>query len=147
MILKGIIYKYTSPTEKVYIGQTVNEKSRRSEHKTQTIKHSSKFGNAIRKYGYENFTYEVLWSITAEHEEVIELLNIMEKQFISEYNSFLNGYNSTKGGGSTYKQAPEITAKNKAIRYDKYLESYSKWWDETEAFNLEQQEYDRRAKR
>ena len=29
--MKGIIYKYTSPSNKVYIGQTLNEERRRKE--------------------------------------------------------------------------------------------------------------------
>nr|DAS86287.1 MAG TPA: GIY-YIG nuclease superfamily protein [Bacteriophage sp.]DAV54013.1 MAG TPA: GIY-YIG nuclease superfamily protein [Caudoviricetes sp.] len=28
-MIRGIIYKYTSPSGKVYIGQTLNEKKRR----------------------------------------------------------------------------------------------------------------------
>jgi hypothetical protein len=28
-MIRGIIYKYTSPSGKVYIGQTINEKDRR----------------------------------------------------------------------------------------------------------------------
>ena len=31
--MKGIIYKYTSPSGKCYIGQTVNENKRRYEHR------------------------------------------------------------------------------------------------------------------
>lgn len=27
--MRGVIYKYTSPSEKVYIGQTYNERARR----------------------------------------------------------------------------------------------------------------------
>ena len=29
-MIRGIIYKYTSPSGKVYIGQTINEKDRRN---------------------------------------------------------------------------------------------------------------------
>jgi len=31
--MKGIIYKYTSPSGKVYIGKTINEKKRLYRHK------------------------------------------------------------------------------------------------------------------
>lgn len=49
-IRKGIIYKYTSPSGKSYIGQTVNEVSRKYKHKLETSKSKTKFGSAIRKY-------------------------------------------------------------------------------------------------
>jgi len=46
----GIIYKYTSPSGKCYIGQTVNEISRKSKHKNETMLAKTKFGTALRKY-------------------------------------------------------------------------------------------------
>ena len=48
---QGIVYMYTSPSGKYYIGQTVNETSRKSKHKLETSKSKTKFGSAIRKYG------------------------------------------------------------------------------------------------
>ena len=35
---RGIIYKYISPSNKVYIGQTINEKNRKRQHKQQALK-------------------------------------------------------------------------------------------------------------
>ena len=47
---------------------------------------------AFRKYGVENFTFE-------EIEEVEnDLLDEREKYWISFYDSYYNGYNSTIGG-------------------------------------------------
>ena len=51
----GVIYMYTSPSGKKYIGQTVNESKRKSQHKNQTTKSKTLFGKAIIKYGFENF--------------------------------------------------------------------------------------------
>lgn len=57
----GIIYKYTSPSGKVYIGQTIDEKKRRKEFRNLNIKYAGrKINHARKKYGPENFEYEVL---------------------------------------------------------------------------------------
>lgn len=59
---QGVIYKYTSPSNKHYIGQTINENIRKSHHRITTAKNGTKFGNAISKYGLENFSYEILFT-------------------------------------------------------------------------------------
>ena len=49
----------------------------------------------MRKYGWDNFEWELLYqSLDGQY-----TLDVMEPYFISEYDSFYNGYNSTKGGG------------------------------------------------
>jgi len=52
----------------------------------------TKFYRAIRKYGENNFYIELLETTT------IDNLNEREKYWISYYNSYKNGYNSTLGG-------------------------------------------------
>ena len=56
----GVIYKYTSPSGKIYVGQTINEASRKNKHKSETSKSDTYFGKAIRKYGWENLKYETI---------------------------------------------------------------------------------------
>lgn len=52
-----------------------------------------KLYNAFRKYGIENFYVELL-----EGNIPVEKLNDREIFYIEEYDSYENGYNSTKGG-------------------------------------------------
>lgn len=52
-----------------------------------------KLYNAMNKYGKENFVCEVL-----EENVPIDKLNDREIYYIEKYDSFNNGYNSTKGG-------------------------------------------------
>jgi group I intron endonuclease len=93
------IYKATNIiTDKSYIGFDSHWPKRKSEHKSAAIRDTSynKFYNAIKKYGWESFTWESIYQSTdGDH-----CLNTMESYFIVEYNSLADGYNSTKGGES-----------------------------------------------
>ena len=96
----GIIYKYTSPSNKVYVGQTINEYNRKNAFKN--IKHlyaGGKIDKARLKYGPDNFQYEDLETIEKDSKkELLETLNNLEVQYITKYDSFKSGYNSTPGG-------------------------------------------------
>lgn len=98
---QGIIYKYTSPSGKVYIGQTVSTNNRKNSHINVTSKTTTKFGNAIKKYGLENFQYEEVFKTkyTEDLDKLKIVLDAMEIAYIDYYNSCEFGYNSTYGGG------------------------------------------------
>lgn len=67
--MKGIIYKYTSPSGKVYIGQTRCERTRRSRWFNINKPYAGPKINAARsKYGPTNFKYEVLLEINSEND-------------------------------------------------------------------------------
>lgn len=99
-MIKGIIYKYTSPSDKVYIGQTVDERTRRKKFLNTNISYAGlKIDNARKKYGPLNFKYEVLETISNNNlDSLIEELNKLEIYYIGLYNSFKNGYNMSIGG-------------------------------------------------
>ncbi len=63
--------------------------------KPSTLKRKGtyKIYNAMNKYGKENFMCEIL-----EDNVPIDELNNKEIYYIEKYDSFINGYNSTKGG-------------------------------------------------
>ena len=94
----GIIYCwYCIPTDKYYVGQTIEEYKRFKQHINDTInkKDDTYFHRALRKYGLENFVYCVL-----EDNILRENLNLKEIEWIEYYDSFYNGYNLTTGGDS-----------------------------------------------
>ena len=52
--MQYLLYKATSPSNRIYIGVTNNFKRRMKEH----LSSKYPFGEALRKYGRHNFTYE-----------------------------------------------------------------------------------------
>jgi hypothetical protein len=90
---KGIIYKITSPSGKVYVGQTVRSfEKRMQEHKDSKSKCSA-VKNAIDKYK-DQMKYEIV-----EDNVPQEQLDEREIHWIKELNSLTpNGYNLNTGG-------------------------------------------------
>ena len=91
-----IIYKYTSPSNKIYIGQTKQNLKKRARN-GQGYKHCSYFYNAIQKYNWQNFKCEIL-----KENLTLEEANFWEQYFINFYHSNLKnfGYNITNGGNN-----------------------------------------------
>lgn len=121
------IYKHTCLVNGFsYIGQTsqnLNERFRKdgSGYKLKT----SPFCNAIKKYGWKNFSHEILKSGIESRQEA----NFWETYYIKKYDTYIcspssRGYNQTLGGESRdgYKMSQktkdllsEITCKRKII--------------------------------
>ena len=113
MLKGGEIYKITSPSGKIYIGQALctlsggkkwGTNGRWMNHISKAIKGTDNIGksscraldNAIRKYGCDKFIVEPILYVYNEDE-----LDFYESLFIKEYNSlYPNGYNLTEGGSS-----------------------------------------------
>ena len=97
----GYIYKYENlVNHKVYIGQTTDLVNRQSSHRSKSTTVRSKFYNAVRKYGWDKFSFCILATIEAEPDRITNLLDTLEIEYISQYNSYYKGYNSTFGGHS-----------------------------------------------
>ena len=93
------IYKSVNTKNgKVYIGFDSHWPNRIKIHKSASKKQDYKFYRAIRKHGWDSFE----WSPIYQSHDKEHTLNVMEKYFIQEYNSFHNGYNSTLGGDGTF---------------------------------------------
>lgn len=118
------IYKYQNKINgKVYIGQSINLEARKYGHKSSAFNkkandYNSQFHQAIRKYGWDNFDYEIIAELTPE-EYSKETLNKLEIFFIKYYNSYHNGYNATEGGdGKKEGQKGELNGRAKLTLED-----------------------------
>lgn len=91
------IYCYENKiNNKRYIGVTNKTKAQRAgKNGREYISHSQFFGEAIQKYGWENFSYSIL----AQTEEE-ETASMLESAYIAFYDTTKpsNGYNKNKGG-------------------------------------------------
>lgn len=80
---------------KVYVGQTSKEVWARWGLLGQQYcyNENTKFSQAIKKYGFENFEHIVVAENLTKEE-----VNQLEQELIKQYDSYYNGYNSTLGG-------------------------------------------------
>lgn len=107
--MRGFIYKITNTINgKSYIGQTIqNVKERFYQHcatKCSKAVLDMAIHRAIKKYGKSNFTVEVIEEIDSTN------LNDRERYWIKYYDSYNNGYNSTKGGQDGCKPFKDLNA-------------------------------------
>jgi group I intron endonuclease len=58
----GFVYKITSPSNRVYVGSTINFDKRMYQYKNNCHKSQIKIYNSIKKYGWENHKVEIIWS-------------------------------------------------------------------------------------
>lgn len=122
-----LIYKATNKMNgKIYIGQTVQELwARKAGHKFHSNVKDNIFSRAIRKYGFENFDWEII-----DQAESKEELNEKEIYWIAHFNSHgISGYNETDGGegSSGYTMKLETKSKISQTRIQRINEySYSK---------------------
>lgn len=84
----GWIYKYTSPSGKSYIGQTTYSLYERARKNGIGYQRCTVFYNAIKKYGLENFTVEILDEVLEQELEEKEGYYINLYKTIQPY-----GYN------------------------------------------------------
>jgi len=96
-----IIYRVINKkNNKNYIGQTIKDLNERKQKHIQRASYGTDFYfyRAIRKYGSNNFKWEVLCECESKEE-----LDEMEFHYIKQYDSFKpNGYNLTMGGEGMY---------------------------------------------
>jgi len=96
------IYKFQNKINScIYIGQSLDIERRYKDHINRAknnFKSNSEYDSplhrAIRKYGIENFIFEIIEECSKEQ------LNEREQYWIAFYNSYNNGYNCTTGGNN-----------------------------------------------
>lgn len=121
----GIIYCYTFPNGKTYVGQTINECQRKRSHTSNALrKIKLPFYNAMNKYNFI-YQYEILKVVHGTNKNyVINILNKYEIYYIKILNSLVNnnGYNVNYGGNNNWN-------KYNAIKISKIKKGNKKYKD------------------
>lgn len=101
------IYKITNKINgHLYIGQSIDIENRWTRHKWSAFNEEATKNyplyRAFRKYGLENFTFEII--------ELCDKEGLKEKEiyYIQMYDSFVEGYNQTSGGDGCYGQEKPV---------------------------------------
>lgn len=108
-----VIYKITNLINgKVYIGQTRRGfEQRMKEHQNAAARGDGFYiGSAIAKYGWDNFSAEVIAETSDE-----SVLDELEKYYIQKYKSDIVGYNLAPGGDTNTMDSPKVKAHHDAI--------------------------------
>ena len=140
------IYKYTNNiNHKVYIGQSINLEQRKSGHKSAAFNpnasdYNSQFHQAVRKYGWENFSYEVIAEISNE-EYSQKMLDDLEKYFINYYDSYKNGYNATEGGNEVGNNVHKGETNGRALLNKEDVEYIRECYNEHIPFKIIYEQY------
>lgn len=122
ILIEYIIYKVTNKiNNKVYIGQTTESlKNRWNRHCGYQLNDGTYFHKAIKKYGQENFTIEIVDKANNQQE-----LDKLEFKYILQYkdNSYNTKFDIGKCGGNTLSNNPNIDKikekLSKSKKYDK----------------------------
>jgi len=112
----GVIYKLTSPSNKVYVGQTKRFIRRMYEYSySKNGKKQPKLYNALFKYGFSNFIISIIDICDSVSE-----LNSKEEFWIKRYRSNIIGYN-IRSGGSVSPMSEET---KKKLSQNNWLNKY-----------------------
>ena len=120
------IYKFENNiNHMIYIGQTIDLESRYKKHlqNISDLQHQEDFYCALREFGIENFSYEILEKFEIFNQDVLDAL---EKYYIDEvYHSLTpNGYNMVPGGSN----GAGLSKSKKVYQYDlqgRFLREFS----------------------
>jgi len=111
------IYKITSPSGKIYIGQSRDIKARKHSYKNNRAKSQPRLYHSMVKYGFEAHSFEII------HFCEIEELDKLERMYIAQFESHgRNGLNCMMGGDfithSNETRAKLSTSHKKKINED-----------------------------
>jgi len=73
------IYKITSPSGRIYIGQSVNILARKNRYSSQYCESQPKIFRSIKKYGWDAHIFEII------HVCKVDELNDLERYYIKKF--------------------------------------------------------------
>lgn len=112
----GIIYKITSPSGRIYIGQTIDYNKRLTKYRCGDSKGQIKLYRSFNKYGIENHIFEIV------EECDVELLNERERHYQDLYDVLNEGLNCL------LTETNHLSGKRCKETCDKIKENNAKYW-------------------
>jgi group I intron endonuclease len=106
--MNGVIYKITSPSGRVYIGQTKDYKKRVEAYRHLRCKSQTKLYNSLKKYGFYNHSFDILEHVGDE----CSLLE-KEKNYIKTLNCINSGLNIALGGNRSPNAGKHLSDEHK----------------------------------
>lgn len=101
------IYKITSPTGRIYIGQSIDIEKRFAYYRSLACKTQPKLYRSLLKYGFENHKLEVV--ITCD----IYQLTKNERLYQEKFNTIINGLNCVLVGTNEFRAVISEETKKK----------------------------------
>ena len=108
-----LIYKITNDiNSKIYIGQTTKSlKERIAGHRNAMVSNTNThLYNAMRLYGWERFSFEVVVDGIDDQ----DTLNELESYYIAKFDTIATGYNMAKGGSINPMYSDVVKARHAA---------------------------------
>lgn len=118
-----VIYKATNKINgKLYVGKTYNFEKRKREH-FYDIDNNLPFHRALKKYGKENFEWEIIDTAKTEKEIIEKEIYWIKKLNTCIHSPNSNGYNITLGGegGVSWNSRPIVQFDLNGKYVDEYL--------------------------
>jgi group I intron endonuclease len=111
------IYKITSPSNKINIGQSWNIEQRKNTYSQLGCKGQTKLYNSLKKYGFENHKFEIIHELPQDVTQ--EVLDQYEIFYINQYKDCGFELMNIKDGGSRGKLNEETKQKLSNIKKGK----------------------------
>lgn len=117
MINKIGIYKITSPSNKVYIGQSIDIHNRRLKYKRLTVKGQIRIYRSLLKYGFDAHNFDIIEECSIEqlNEREIYYKQLELNKVQGDWNQvlFCDLYDKNKGGYKSEETKRKISEANK----------------------------------
>lgn len=111
------IYKITSPSGKVYIGQSWNILRRIWAYRAGKCSKQRKLFHSIMKYGWDNHTFEILHELPVDVEQSV--LDTYEQLYMDQHTECGIELLNVRGGGSKGKPAKESNEQMVRVRKER----------------------------
>jgi len=104
-----VIYKITSPTGKIYVGQSWDWVKRKSVYKRKACKSQVKLYNSLVKHGYDNHVIEIVHELPEDTDQLT--LNLYEDFYLQQHKDCGFLTMNVRSAGSNGKLSPETIEK------------------------------------